>query len=181
MSADTFARSNRLHLPVTVVIEKRQIVRKFWSAPSWYLSGVLVGDGLTPMADGTVVRMSAEREERLWSGFTVTLYKDACERYWHALIGEKPLVYVVCREVGVGDDPDVEAGIKPIVVTIDYDEATAFAETDELVLSTEIPGELYHHMESFVLQHYRPKPFEKRKRKKWLDDGRPHTGRRLDA
>ncbi len=180
MLEEANSQSSRLHLPVAVVIERREIVRKFWSAPSWYLSGVLVGDGLAPMADGTVIRESSQRDERLWGGFTVTLYKDACERYWHALIGDKPLVYVVCRETGVVDDPDTEAGIEPIVVTIDYDEATAFAETDELVLSTEIPGELYRHMESFVLQHYRPKEFRKRKRKKWIDGESP-TDKRLGA
>ena len=179
MPIDVTPATTRLHLPVTVVIERREIVRSFWTAPSWYLSGVLVGDGLASMQSGTVVRESDERAERAWSGFKVTLYRDACERYWHALIGDKPKVYVVCRETSAGDDESGIADIEPIVVTIDYDEATAYAETDELVLSREIPGELYRHMEAFVLQHYKPKPFKKRKRKVWADGEPAH--RRLDA
>ncbi|MGK0321704.1 MAG: hypothetical protein ACI9JP_003899, partial [Granulosicoccus sp.] len=61
--------------------------------------------------------------------------------------------------------------ISPVVVTIDYDEASSCAETDYLVLSSDIPPELYRYMESFVLQHYKPEKFEKRKRRKWADEG----------
>ena len=107
-----------------------------------------------------------------WSGFQLTLYKDACERYWHALIGDKPLVYVVCRDdTDEVDGPDSSAvSICPVIVTVDYDEATACAETDELVLTTPIPTDLYRYMEDFVLQHYKPQEFKKRRRKNWSDD-----------
>jgi hypothetical protein len=162
----------RLRLPVTVLLERRMVERKFWKVPTWKLTGVAVGEQLV-LADrsGQKVRDTADGEEFSWTGYHVTLYKDACERYWHALIGDKPKVYVVCRE-GV-DESDV--AIEPMVVTIDYDEATAFVETDELVLSSEIPGELYRYMEAFVLQHYKPEPFRKRKRTKWVDSssGKP--------
>ena len=158
----------RMHLPVTVVLERREIIKRFWSAPSWYLSGVLVGESLTAREDAEPLRETAQGREFAWSGHRVTLYKDACERYWHALIGERPLVYVVCRERAVGDD-ERGPGIEPTVVTIDYDQAIAFAETDELVLSADITPELYRYMEAFVLEHYRPEPFEKRRRKRWVD------------
>jgi hypothetical protein len=106
-----------------------------------------------------------------WSGFQVTLYKDACERYWHALIGDKPLVYVVCRDDADDDEvPTPGVSISPVIVTIDYDEASACAETDYLVLSSAIPPELYRYMESFVLQHYKPEKFKKRKRRNWGDE-----------
>jgi len=162
----------RLHLPVVVVLERREIVRRFWSAPSWYLSGVLVGDGLAGRADAQPLRESLRGREFAWSGHRVTLYKDACERYWHALIGDRPQVYVVCRERAAADGREPGPGIEPVVVTIDYDQATAFVETDELVLSTDITPELYRYMEAFVLTHYRPKPFEKRRRKRWADGER---------
>ena len=173
----------RLRLPVTVVLERREVRRRRWSAPSWYLSGVLVGDafgaagadGLEVRAGGTGAAGETGNEppasvEHAWTNRTVTLYKDACERYWHALIGDRPLVYAVCRERGAAP------GIEPVVVTIDYDEATAFGETDALVLSTDIAPALYRYMEGFVLAHYRPKPFEKRRRKRWArgeGDGTP--------
>ena len=162
----------RLSVPVTLLLERRMISRSFWSMPSWYVHAVAVGEHV---AAGNSVRVSAEPAGKtdkgelfVWSGHQVTLYRDACERYWHALIGDKPLVYVVCREA---DDRAGEAvTLRPVVVTIDYDEAIASMENDGLVLSGPIPPELYRHMEAFVLQHYKPKEFKKRKRQQWSDD-----------
>ena len=178
----------RLRLPVTVVLERREIRRGRWASHSWYLSGALVGEGFgRERADGLEVRAGDPRApgpavpgqgadagsdagpgagpapalEYAWTGRVVTLYRDACERYWHALIGERPLVYAVCRE------REAAPGIEPFLVTIDYDEASAFGETDALVLSTDIAPAMYRYMEGFVLAHYRPKPFEKRRRKRW--------------
>lgn len=159
----------RLKIPVTVLLERRMITRSFWSMPSWYLYSVGVGEHVTAAesANGSAIPAGQSDKGDLfaWSGHQVTLYKDACERYWHALIGDKPLVYVVCRDSEEGDD----SSIRPVIITIDYDEATACAETDELVLSGPIPAELYRYMESFVLQHYQPKAFKKRKRRKWSE------------
>lgn len=155
----------RLSLPVTVLLERRAITRSFWSLPSWYLHAVGVGDGVsvaeTLSAPPTPAGSTVKGDLFAWSGFQVTLYKDACERYWHALIGDKPLIYVVCRDDADEDEnPTPGVSISPILVTIDYDEASACAETDYLVLSSAIPPELYRYMESFVLQHYKPEKFK---------------------
>lgn len=163
------ASSTRLSLPVTAVLEKRLIKRQLWQIPSWYLHGVVVGDSLAHQSPpGQPVGQTEQGELFSFGGYEVTLYKDACERYWHALIGTKPLVYVVCNEEVESDEHDLP--VEPALITIDYDDAISHAETDGLVLSTDIPGELYRPMEAFVLDHYKPKPFEKRKRKKWVDD-----------
>ena len=178
-------------IPVVVVLEQRDIVGKFWVVPSWHLEAVLVGENIAfnntahslgtealakATADNSLASPAADvsqstatsktgRETRstqsIWPGYSVHLYRDACERYWHALIGERPLVYVVLRE------DEVDATVEPALVTIDYDEATAHAETDDQVLSADIPRELYQRMEAFVLDHYKPADFSKRKRKKW--------------
>ncbi|MDB4224284.1 DUF3305 domain-containing protein [Granulosicoccus sp.] len=165
----------RLSLPVTVLLERRTIARSFWSLPSWYLHTVAVGEAVSAgeslHAPATPAGSTEKGDLFAWSGFQVTLYKDACERYWHALIGDKPSVYVVCRDDA--DDDEVSAtgvSISPVVVTIDYDEASSCAETDYLVLSSAIPPELYRYMESFVLQHYKPEKFEKRKRRNWAEE-----------
>ena len=165
--------TTRLSLPVTVLLEKRLIKRQRWQVPSWYLSGVVIGDNVAYTGrDGEKIRDTASGEEYCWTGFHITFYKDACERYWHALIGDKPLVYVVCRE----EIEESDLPLQPMVITCDYDEAIAHAETDQAVLSCAIPANLYRYMETFVLEHYRPKAFKKRKRKKWSDEssfGRP--------
>lgn len=159
----------RLKLPVTVLLERRMITRSFWSMPSWYLYSVAVGENVAAAesVSGSVAAAGQTDQGELfsWTGYQVTLYKDACERYWHALIGDKPLVYVVCRDA----EEEGESTIRPVIVTIDYDEATACAETDELVLTAPIPAELYRYMEAFVLEHYQPKEFKKRKRRKWSE------------
>jgi len=154
-----------------VLLEKRLAKSQRWQIPTWYLQGVAVGNATAHQSKpGQKVGETEEGEIFLFGGYTVTLYKDACERYWHALIGDKPLVYVVCNEDVESDEH--ELNIEPKLVTIDYDEAISHAETDGLVLSTNIPAELYRYMEEFVLKHYQPKQFHKRKRKKWLDNAR---------
>lgn len=174
----------RLSVPATIILERRMISRSFWSLPSWYLHTVAVGESLVAAdalngASGMPAGNSDKGELFAWTGFEVTLYKDACERYWHALIGDKPLVYVVCRDET--DETDGAAAdvltMHPITVTVDYDDASAAAETDSPVLSAPIPAELYRYMERFVLNHYVPQEFKKRKRRNWSDQegrgGRP--------
>ncbi len=176
-TADTTA-PNRVQLPATVLLERRMVKRSFWSVPSWYLSSVAVGNDLqAEFRPGELAYQSDEGDVFAWSGLTITLYRDACERYWHALIGDKPQVYVMCREIDADEDEDASSDlIEPIHVTIDYDDASAYAETDQLVLTTSIPPELYRYMEEFVLTHYQPKEFKKRKRRKWSEEGGSPTG-----
>jgi len=176
--------SNRLRVEVTVLLEKRRVERRFWQSHAWYLDTVALGARLGEASSATDVArhddagaVSSSEIYRgdlaysrptgdvfRWSGYKVTLYKDACERYWQALISDEPKIYVVCREA----DPEVDPhDIAPMSITADYDEALAFAETDDLTLSAPLPPELYRYMEAFVLAHYRPVPFKKRKRKNW--------------
>ncbi len=176
----------RLSIPATVILERRMISRSFWSMPSWYLHTVAIGSHLVAgQQQSSQIGKSAGKSDKgdlfAWSGFEVTLYKDACERYWHALIGDKPLVYVICRdETDETDGPDKDSlSLQPIAVTLDYDDASAASETDSPVLSASIPGELYRTMERFVLTHYRPQEFKKRKRRDWSGEGTsPGSGAR---
>lgn len=158
----------RLHFAATVLLEKRNVQRKYWHSHAWYLDTVAIGDAVSDAAVGGEIAYSKLTGDVFrWSGFRVTLYKDACERYWHALISEEPKIYVVCRD----SDEDTEPhDVSPLCVTVDYDEALAFAETDDLTLSAPIPPQLYRYMEDFVLTHYRPVPFKKRKRRNWAEE-----------
>ncbi len=164
----------RLQLPVSIVLLQKTVQRGAWSVPVWELEAVALGAHTSlETGEGILVRQTETEKAYSWSGWQLTFYKDACERYWHALIGDKPLIYVVCREPFDDDSP---LSLEPLSVTCDYDEATAYLETDDTVLSMPISADIYRHMEAFVLQHYKPKPFQKRKRKKWLDGD--HGGQR---
>lgn len=157
--------ATRQRFTVTVLLEKRRVERKFWHSHAWYLDTVAVGEDIGGESDaGELAYQKNTGDVYRWGGFTVTLYKDACERYWHALISDDPKIYVICRD---SDDEGDVHDVAPLAVTVDYDEALAFAETDDLTLSAPIPPELYRYMERFVLAHYRPVPFKKRKRKNW--------------
>jgi len=169
----------RLSIQATVILERRIISRSYWSVPSWYLHTVAIGEHLraavsTEAKTCAPAGASDKGDLFAWSGFDVILYKDACERYWHSLIGDKPLVYVICRdEADETDGADSDAlTLQPVTVTVDYDAASAAAETDVPVLSAPIPGDLYRYMEEFVLTHYKPQPFKKRKRRNWSGDER---------
>lgn len=176
MLQETNSTVSRVSIPVALVLEKQMIQGKFWSLPSWQLEAVLVGPQFDheeaageQLEQGAGKNDNAQNEYFLWSGFRVVLYRDACERYWHALIGERPLVYTVLRE------DEADGTIEPLLVTIDYDEATAHSETDAQVLTADIPRQLYEPMEAFVLEHYKPVEFKKRKRKKWSEKD-AHSG-----
>jgi len=175
-------RQLSVSVPVVVVLEKREVVGKHWTQNVWDLNSVLVGEHLAANQDAAISHSSSdsassstqgdhpERERSVWPGFQITLYRDACERYWHALIGDKPLVYVVLME------DETDGSVEPALVTLDYDEALAYSETDATVLSTEIPPALYQMMEKFVLRNYQPKAFKKRKRRNWSEESERSGG-----
>lgn len=176
--------ASRVTIPATIILERRMVSRSFWSLPSWYLYTVATGEHLM-VADASATHAlpagSSDKGDLFaWSGFDITLYKDACERYWHALIGDKPLVYVICRDDtdDVGGASADDLAMQPVTVTIDYDEASAAAETDSPVLSAPIAGELYRYMEQFVLMHYKPRAFKKRQRRDWSGEQSSDTRHR---
>lgn len=171
----------RLHFAATVLLEKRKVERKFWHSHAWYLDTVAIGDSVSEAEQaGELAYSKPTGDVFRWSGYRVTLYKDACERYWHALISDEPKIYVVCRDSDSEDETEPH-DVSPLCITLDYDEALAFAETDDLTLSAPIPPQLYRYMEDFVLAHYRPVPFKKRKRRDWSkesENAQQHRGER---
>ena len=89
----------RLHFAATVLLEKRLVQRKFWHSHAWYLDTVAMGDDVSEAEiGGELAYTKATGDVFRWSGYQVTLYKDACERYWHSLISDDPKIYVVCRD-----------------------------------------------------------------------------------
>jgi len=171
--------SSRLRFAATVLLEKRKVERKYWHSHAWYLDTVVMGNSVSDATvGGELAYQKSTGGVYRWSGFSVTLYKDACERYWHSLISEDPKIYVVCRD---SDDSAELHDLSPLCITVDYDEALAFAETDDLTLSAPIPPQLYRYMEEFVLTHYRPVPFKKRKRRNWSKESESNQQQRGDG
>ena len=97
----------------------------------------------------------------------MALYLDDIEGYHIHLEGESPWIFVS----GEYADAEDEAGeIVALLVTLSYDEAASYMETDSLVFNLPIPGEIQLCVERYVLDHYRPLQKKKRKHQRWQQD-----------
>ena len=110
----------------------------------------------TPM----VINNQDDMQQLLFPGFKITLYVDECESYYHNMMSPEPRCYVV------GSD-DENGKLVPFLVTLSFDEASAYLEGEETVFSVPVPPELYRWSEKFVLKHYVPEKRIKRKRTNW--------------
>ncbi len=98
----------------------------------------------------------------LCSGLRVALYRDDADSYYFNLMGEKPSLFVICRQEAGG-------ALQPALLTLSYDEAVSHMEVDDPVYSVPMPPEIYRWVERFVLTHYVPEKKKKRKRDHWKE------------
>lgn len=96
----------------------------------------------------------------LWNGLRLEFFRDGGESYWHTLVGDQQELFVVCQD-------DEDGVFTPILLTADYDEAMAYQEADDTILSAPMPAKIYQVLERFVLENYAPAARKKRKRKNW--------------
>lgn len=151
---------------VSVIMERREVQQGRWSLPKWEAIGVLAGENVPTHESGkTLIRADAGREQYLWSGFTVELFKDGAENYWYNLIGAKPSLYIVCRA-----DSENDEELVPVMVTVDCGEADMHAEADDDVFAVAMPPEVYQWLEQYVVKNYVPRERKKRKRKNWVEE-----------
>jgi len=146
--------------PVSVMMERRPSSNE-WVDFHWEAVGVSVG--ARPEEDGqqvVVVSQGDEISRFLHMGFTLQLYKDECESYYHNMMSPNPRCFVVA-------DPDEQGQPIPFRVSLSYDEANAYLEGEEEVYAVDIPPELYRWIEAFVLTHYVPEKKMKRKLTRW--------------
>jgi len=137
--------------------------------PVWSLCELLVRGQIDtspraqPLSTEKTVISDIDGSQRvLWTGFTLEFFRDGGQSYWHTLVGEKQELFVVCQD-------DEDGQFAPILVTADYDEAMAYQEADDTILSAPMPEKIYLVLERFVLENYAPAKKKKRKRKNWHD------------
>jgi hypothetical protein len=146
--------------PVAVMMERRPSTSE-WVDFSWDAVGVSVGTRSENHERHVVVISEEESASRyLHEGFTLQLYKDECESYYYNLMSEHPRCYVVA-------DLDEQGCPIPCLVSLSYDEASAYLEGEEEVYAVDIPPELYRWIEAYVLAHYVPEKKIKRKLTQW--------------
>lgn len=150
--------------PVSAVMECAQVQHGRWRTAAWRLIGfvsgasVVVGDGPRRLP----VHSTAGREQWLWTGLTLALYRDSAESYWYNLVGRRPSLFLICRENAAGE-------LVPYQLSADYDAAGAHMEADDQVFSAPLPPELHLRLEAFVMEHYQPQRPAKRKRTDWME------------
>lgn len=161
---DVVDSESRLSLPVAVVLERFIDPAKKWSYPEWRVHGILTGADI-PAVDGPRhVEVDPHTRHSIHTGYTLDLFKDGSEGYWYNLLSERPYLFVVCE----GDYSARD--IRPMIVTANQDEANGHLESDDVVLSATMPGEIVALLERYVIAHYQPEIRRKRKRRDWVED-----------
>jgi hypothetical protein len=131
-----------------------------WADDKWEAIGVTAGSADDPEPAVTLIYEKKGVRRFLNSGFTLHLYVDECESYYHNLMSPTPRCYIVA-------DPDDNGAPTPVLISLSFDEAHAYLEGEEIVYAVDIPAEFYRWCEAFVLQHYVPEKKLKRKLKNW--------------
>jgi hypothetical protein len=152
------------HIPVTVIMEKQPTMSSKWVDHIWVAIGVTVSNvdsNAEQMPEYTDIEDDARL--KIYTGHQVRLYIDECDSYYYNLMSPTPRCFVVVRQDDDDDEPE------PFIVSLSFDEAHAYLEGDDEVFAVDIPPEIYKWTESFVLEHYCPEQFKKRKRKDWKD------------
>jgi len=149
---------------ISVVLQKTRKQVKQWASWDWSIAGVVANDQVgNDEAWGTMLQESDDQTQYLFRGMRLELFKDGCEGYWYNLTSEKASLFLVC-------DLEDESMARPMLITVNQDEAMAHMESDELVLSTPIPPEIYHYIEAFVVANYLPAAKKKRERRDWVGE-----------
>lgn len=150
---------------VSVIMERRPSSSP-WLEHAWSAIGVTVGGGGRTLQPERVYFHPGEGgpiERFRFSGYTVRLYQDECERYYHNLISTRPRCFVIVTAADT-------ATPRPFLVTLDFDEAHAYEEVNSQVYPVDLPPELYRWCEAFVLENYVQERRFKRQLKDWSDD-----------
>ena len=126
--------------------------------------GVIIVNRNADEVELTLVHDDDSVSQYLYVGFDIDLFKDGLESYTANFRAHKPSVFVICEH-----DDEIDK-IPPLVVTLSNDEMASYVEVDEPVFDIPIPSDIYHWVESYVLENYRPEERKKRRREKWADE-----------
>ena len=150
--------------PVSVLLDYVATPDNRWQDGRWAVTGVVAtaGKGEHNRVKCAPLHPGSDDRQVLWSGFSVDLFKDDVESYYYNIVSDTPRIFVICNT-------EDDTSLKPLMVTLSYDEASSYMESDEAVESVAMPVELYRYVEQFVLEHYLPQKKKKRKRDNWKE------------
>jgi hypothetical protein len=143
-------------LDVAILLQRFKIDNP-WITEKWQAIGVIPTKKNTGKTN-EITLISNINNEPIYrhDGFILELVHDELDSYYQNLVSANANIFIVCRE----EDDDRP---KPFLVTLSYDEAAIYMETDETIYTVAIDIQIYQTIERFVLENYKP---EKRKKRK---------------
>ena len=130
------------------VILAREAVESRWESHRWHLLGVVPDVGGAPR----VMIETPQTLQRIFPGFTVTLFADEAEGYYLNASSGEPSVFVSIRH------DDGEADPYPFQATLSYNEAARWMDGGEKVDRVVAWPDLAGWMGAWVELNYRPEP-----------------------
>jgi hypothetical protein len=154
------------------VLMERVALHNRWASEQWQPWRVLpVSDGRGSPRAPELLLDTAERSLWRFPAMEIELHTSEGEGYYLNLTSEKPVVFVLWRPQ---EEPAAPA-VRPLIVTLSYNEASRFMDAGEKVDPVPLPEEIRAWAAPFVAQHYTPAPRKKHRRNDpFADDGMKH-------
>src|SRR5689334_414401 len=151
------------------VLMERVALHNRWATEQWLPSNVLpVREGRGTPGAAELLVDTAERSLWRFPAMEIELHTSEGEGYHLNLTSEKPVVFVLWRPQ---EEPATPA-VRPLIVTLSYNEAGRFMDAGENVDPVPLPDAIRAWATPFVARHYTPAPRKKARRNDpFADDG----------
>ena len=179
---DIITASNKHVLYAVRVIFERQDIQNVWQSHRWVVHDLVpleleAGDGMPPINDVTLqplrVETSGIETKALFSAeASLDLHRAEAEAYAENLASSEPAIYIVLRNNEVDDDRgnDVDVHLAELSLS-PYNIQDIEDCGEDQVEKLPLQGPIAAFLQEFVMIHFKPEPFKKRKRDKARVDG----------
>jgi hypothetical protein len=179
---DLITASNKHVLYAVRVIFERQDIQNVWQTHRWVVHDLVpleleAGDGMPPINDVTLQPLRVETSDietkALFSAeASLDLHRAEAEAYAENLASSEPAIYIVLRNNEVDDDRgnDVDVHLAELSLS-PYNIQDIEDCGEDQVEKLPLQGPIAKFVQEFVMIHFKPEPFKKRKRDKALVDG----------
>jgi hypothetical protein len=134
-------------------ILEREVMESRWEDHRWQVHAVVPDMG----GEQRTIVMSRDKIQRVYPGFTVTLFPDEAEGYYLNASSEAPSVFVSVRLDEGASEP------YPFMATMSYNEAARWMDGGEKVERVPAWHDLAAWMGQWVEDNYRPEPKKRRR------------------
>lgn len=144
-------------IPVVVFLQCIKIKDNIWIDQKWQAVGVVPSKKeLEETHQPILVSNINDEPIYQYNDFILKLVNDELDSYYQNIRSNNASVFIICRY-------DDNQNPVPFLITLSYDEAAIYMETDEIIYTVAIDIQIYQILERFVLENYTP---EKRKKRK---------------